>query len=244
MNTVSSSKKVKTFPAVVGWVFFGEMNPRVALWPVVYADDWTAAECVHSVWHCAPVQNIIFLLWILTITVEPACLTFTGRGMTADQRQSRTGRWRGRLFRFLICQCGQTVSSMTCLLVVQQHWGFSFWQTSISRHNVTQTGHGMTLPHRCTTLQRSARTICWCEWSLRPQCMNVWVNKAWVVEHFEQLLNAVHLSCNGEELNVEVRLCWTCIESQACLTPTVFSKLEMELFLWHTTFLYRDDFRD
>lgn len=57
------------------------------------------------------------------------------------------------------------------------------------------------------------------------------MNRACVVEHFEQLLNAVHLPFNGEELNIEVRFSWTCIEAQACLNLTVFSKLEMELFI-------------
>lgn len=75
-------------------------------------------------------------------------------------------------------------------------------------------------------------------------CECEWVNRACVVEHFEQLLNAVHLPFNGEELNIEVRFSWTCIEAQACLNLTVFSKLEMELFFWRTTFLYSGYFWD
>ena len=49
---------------------------------------------IHSVWHCAPAETH---LWMLMITVGPACLTTCGRGMMADHIRAEpvsTGKWR------------------------------------------------------------------------------------------------------------------------------------------------------
>lgn len=43
-------------------------------------------------------KHLIFQMWLLTVTGGPACLAYSGRGLMADQRQSRADQKRGVLF--------------------------------------------------------------------------------------------------------------------------------------------------
>ena len=82
-------------------------------------------------------------LWMLTVTLRPACLTYCGKDVTRDHTQSQTGQHQDMLFSmekyycvpslkhtvltvitlllFLIHWWGQTITSRSSMLGAQQH---------------------------------------------------------------------------------------------------------------------------
>lgn len=62
-------------------------------------------SCIYSVWSCGPLKTHPCMP---TIAVGQACLTYSGRGMTGDQRQSTTVQLQGMLFSMAKCCRGNT----------------------------------------------------------------------------------------------------------------------------------------
>ena len=96
--------------------------------------QWSVRNVLYVFTQFGLVQQFKTHLWMLTATVGPAFLTYCGRGMTGDHKQSRTGQLQGTWFSMNKYYRGNTTDISLCNVKFNFHVS-PIWCTSLKHSN-------------------------------------------------------------------------------------------------------------